>query len=104
MKTLDLERDLVPVSEFRSHAAALLRRVQEGSRIVLTQNGRAAGVLLSVRDYKEMELRLMELENAVRSLIEARKGQLMGKEEALQQIDQEVERAYPNSSGRSSAD
>ena len=95
MKTLDLERDLVPVSEFRSNAAALLKRVQEGSRLILTQNGRAAGVLLGVRDYKEMETRLMELEMAVNSLIEVSKGHWIDKDEAMKRIDQEVERAYP---------
>ncbi|MDT7921110.1 MAG: type II toxin-antitoxin system Phd/YefM family antitoxin [Meiothermus sp.] len=95
MKTLDLERDLVPVSEFRSNAAALLKRVQEGSRLILTQNGRAAGVLLGVRDYKEMETRLMELEMAVNSLIEVSKGHWTDKDEAMKRIDQEVERAYP---------
>jgi prevent-host-death family protein len=100
MKTLDLERDLVPVSEFRSNAAALLKRVQEGSRLILTQNGRAAGVLLGVRDYKEMETRLMELEMAVNSLIEVGKGHWTDKDEAMKRIDQEVERAYPKPSRR----
>lgn len=100
MKTLDLERDLIPVSEFRSNAAALLKRAQEGSRLILTQNGKAAGVLLGVSDYKEMEIRLQELEMAVNSLIEVSKGQWLYREEAMKRIDEEVKRAYQKPSGR----
>ncbi|WP_299432186.1 type II toxin-antitoxin system prevent-host-death family antitoxin [uncultured Meiothermus sp.] len=100
MKTLDLRRDLVPVSEFRSNAAAFLKRLQEGDRLILTQNGKAAGVLMGVGEYQEMEIRVKELQSAVNSLIEARKGLLMDKDEAMQLIDREVERAHQNSSGR----
>jgi hypothetical protein len=53
-----------------------------------------------VRDYKEMETRLMELEMAVNSLIEVSKGHWTDKDEAMKRIDQEVERAYPKPARR----
>lgn len=39
---------IVPLSEFKARAAEWLRRIDRtGSPVVITQNGRAAGVLLS---------------------------------------------------------
>lgn len=44
--------DIVPVSDFRQGAAALLRRVRDSREpVVVTQRGRAAAVLLSVEEY-----------------------------------------------------
>ncbi len=95
MKTLDLRRDLVPVSEFRANAAAFLKRIQQGDRLVLTQNGKAAGVLLGVDDYYEMELRLKELEALAFGLLDLHQGKTQASDnaEVLQQLAEEVKRA-----------
>lgn len=95
MKTLDLKRDLVPVSEFRSNAAALLKRLQEGDRLILTQNGKAAGVLLGVDEYQEMEIRLKELEAIAFGMIDLYKGKakLVDGDEVMKQLANEVKRA-----------
>ena len=54
--TIDLKNDLLPVSEFRSHTAEVIERVQrEGGPLVITHHGKAAAVLLSVREYQRME-------------------------------------------------
>ena len=48
--------DIVPVSDFRQGAAALLRRVRDSNEpVVVTQRGRAAAVLLSVEEYERRE-------------------------------------------------
>ena len=95
MKTLDLKRDLIPVSEFRSNAAALLKRLQEGDRLILTQNGKAAGVLLGVDEYQEMEIRMKELEAIAYGLLDLRKGktELVDDAEVMRQLAEEVKRA-----------
>jgi prevent-host-death family protein len=95
MKTLDLKRDLIPVSEFRSNAAALLKRLQEGDRLILTQNGKAAGVLLGVDEYQEMEVRMKELETIVFGLLDLRKGKadLMDHADFMNQLTEEIKRA-----------
>lgn len=47
---------MIPVSELRDDVAEVLKRVQ-GSRepLVITQRGRAAAVMLSVREYERGE-------------------------------------------------
>ena len=47
--------DFVPVSEFKAQAAEWLRKVGEtGAPVVVTQNGRPAGVLLSPQAFDEL--------------------------------------------------
>ena len=46
---------LFPVSEFKAQAADWLRRISEtGAPVVVTQNGKPAGVLLSPRAFDEL--------------------------------------------------
>lgn len=59
MKPLRVSQDIVPMAEFKGHAAHWFRRVAENNQpVVITQNGKPAGVLLSPAEFD----RLMERE------------------------------------------
>ena len=48
MKALKVSQDVVTLAEFKSQAATLLERVGNSSQqLMITQNGKPAGVLLS---------------------------------------------------------
>ena len=48
MRAVRVSEDIVPVSDFKAQAAEWLKRIAEtGQPLVITQNGKAAGVLLS---------------------------------------------------------
>ena len=48
MRPLRVSEDIVPVSQFKTRAAEWLKRCEAtGQAVVITQNGRAAGVLVS---------------------------------------------------------
>src|SRR5580704_328941 len=50
--------DIVPISEFKAQAAEVLRRVgATGRPLVITQNGKAAGVLLSPSEFDRLSER-----------------------------------------------
>ena len=52
MSSLRVSEDIVPLSDFKARAAEMLKRLsQSGAPIVITQNGRAAGVLLSPAEF-----------------------------------------------------
>ena len=56
--------DIIPVSELRQDAAAVLRRIRSLRKpLVITQRGRAAAVMLSMEAYErvEQQLRLLRL-------------------------------------------
>ena len=52
MPNLRVADDIVPLSDFKARASELLKRLAEtGAPMVITQNGRAAGVLLSPAEF-----------------------------------------------------
>ena len=52
MPNLRVSEDIVPLSDFKARASELLKKLaQTGAPIVITQNGRAAGVLLSPAEF-----------------------------------------------------
>ena len=56
MKEVQISDGIVPLGEFKAQAARLLKRIGEsGQPMVITQNGRPAGVLLSPREYDRMQ-------------------------------------------------
>lgn len=55
MKTFRVSENIVPVSEFKAQAAEMLKRLAgSGEPLVITQNGKAAGVLLSPEAYDDL--------------------------------------------------
>ncbi len=52
MDHLRVSEDIVPLSEFKAHASEWLKKIaQTGAPIVITQNGRAAAVLVSPGEF-----------------------------------------------------
>ncbi len=55
MRAVRVSENFVPVSELKAQAADWLRRIGEtNAPVVVTQNGRPAGVLLSPRAFDEL--------------------------------------------------
>jgi len=55
MQYLSLDKDILPVSEFRSSTAAYLKQIKKSKRpIILTQNGRSAAVVLDIGEYMKL--------------------------------------------------
>jgi prevent-host-death family protein len=85
--TLDLEKDIQPVSKFRSNTAEMLKRVQESRRpIILTQHGRSAAVLLDVATYQAMADELGELRDITQGLDDKKAGRVVDHDEARAQM------------------
>jgi len=91
-----LEIPFVGAYELRKNLPLLLRRLQkEGDGVVVTQRGKPAGMLLSIKRYLEMKMLNEELEDALRELAdknylaelaEARKEILTGKGKEARKI------------------
>lgn len=85
---VQLAEDLIPVTDFRSHAASLLARLKKTRRpLILTQRGRSSVVLEDVKEYENRLERLALLEAIVQGLQAAEKGNLIPHEEAMRQLD-----------------
>lgn len=56
MKSLKISKDVVTLAEFKSKAATLLEELGLSSRpLLITQNGRPAGVLLSPEEFDRIQ-------------------------------------------------
>lgn len=55
MRAVRVSQDIVPVSDFKAQAADWLKRAADtGQPVVITQNGKAAGVLVSPREFDRL--------------------------------------------------
>lgn len=83
-----LAEDLVPINEFRANVASWLARVEETKRpVVVTQRGRAAGVLVApeVLDQLEVEIDLVRV--VLRGLNESADQDLIDAEDLWAEVD-----------------
>ena len=87
MKEVQISDGIVPLGEFKARAAKLLKRIGEsGQPMVITQNGRPAGVLLSPREYDRMQERQRFLESIAAGLADAESGRTMNTMELRERL------------------
>ncbi len=74
-KDLELATDLVPIGEFRSRTATLIEAMRdEGRTLVITQNGKAAAVVMSPQDFDALRYRQRFVEEVARGLADVDAG------------------------------
>lgn len=74
-KDIDLAEDLVPINELRSRTSKLLESVaEEGRTLVITQNGKAAAVVMSPREYDALRYRRRFVDEIVRGVADVEAG------------------------------
>ncbi len=74
-KDVDLAEDLVPINEFRSRTSKLLESMaKEGRTLVITQNGKAAAVVMSPREFDALRYRQRFVEEIARAVADVEAG------------------------------
>lgn len=74
-KDIDLAADLVPINEFRSRTSKLLESMtKEGRTLVITQNGKAAAVVMSPREFDALRSRQRFVEEVARGVADVDAG------------------------------
>lgn len=77
MHPVRVSENFVPVSEFKARAAEWLRKIGEGGApLVVTQNGRPAGVLLSPEAFDELTDRARFVAAVNEGLADAKAGRV----------------------------
>ncbi len=55
MKSVQLNKDITPLSEFRANAAKFIKRVRRSKRpLIITQHGKGSAVLMGIDEYQLM--------------------------------------------------
>lgn len=87
MNKFNVSNDIIPVGEFKSSISKWLKSVQNsGHPLVITQNGRPAGVLLSPAEYDELIYKKMFIESVNKGLADVESGDVYSTEELRQEL------------------
>lgn len=75
MKDIRVSEGVIPLGEFKAHAARYLKQLD--GPVVITQNGRPAGVLVSPGEYDRIRDQQRFLESIAEGLADAQSGRVM---------------------------
>ena len=82
MKPIQTRTNIVPIGEFKTHASRIVRGLARDHRpVVITQNGRAAGVLISPDEFDRLTERERFVAAVERGLAESEAGKLVDEED-----------------------
>jgi prevent-host-death family protein len=87
MKPVRVAEDIVPIATFKAQAATWLKRAADtGQPIVITQNGKPAGVLLSPTEYDRIADQQRVVESVARGMADSDAGRVMTTVQARQRL------------------
>jgi len=87
MRNIRVSENIIPVSEFKARAAEWLRRLSRSSEpLVITQNGKAAGVLLSPAAYDEFVERYQFMKAVEQGLSDVDSGRVTSHEDVVAEM------------------
>jgi len=77
MKNILVSSDIIPVGQFKSDLAKYLKEIREkNNSLIITQNGKPAGVLISPTEFDELRQTKLFLESVSRGLTDSDKGEV----------------------------
>jgi len=77
MKNISVSSDIIPVGEFKSGLAKYLKEIKnKRNSLIITQNGKPAGVLISPSEFDELRQTKIFIESISRGLSESEKGEV----------------------------
>ena len=88
MKNINVSSDIVPIGEFKSGLSKWLKNIQRsGQHLVITQNGKPAGVVLSPTEYDDLIHRQSFIESVNRGIADVESGNTYTTEELKKELN-----------------
>ncbi|OKY75405.1 MAG: hypothetical protein BM485_09100 [Desulfobulbaceae bacterium DB1] len=89
MKPIHVAEDIVSLSDFKNHASKMLHRVQTSHRpIIITQNGKPAGVLISPAEFDYLSEKNRFIDAVKSGLADIEQGRVLSDEELDKALDE----------------
>jgi antitoxin YefM len=77
MKNILVANDIIPVGQFKSGLAKYLKEIQnKRNSLIITQNGKPAGVLISPSEFDELRQTKLFIDSISRGLSNSEKGEV----------------------------
>ena len=90
MKNISVSSDIIPVGQFKSDLAKYLKEIREkNNSLIITQNGKPAGVLISPAEFDELRQTKLFIESVSRGLTDSDKGEVF----STSQLREELKRS-----------
>lgn len=87
MRHINISTDILPIGEFKTSMAKVFAEIKENhAHLVITQNGRAAGVLMSPEEYDNLRDSKLFTDSVVRGIKDADEGRVFTKKEVLDKL------------------
>lgn len=78
MRNIKVSNDIIPVGQFKSSLAKYLKEIQiKHNSLIITQNGKPAGVLISPEEFDELRETKLFIESISRGLSDSDKGEVV---------------------------
>ncbi len=78
MKNILVAHDIIPVGQFKSGLAKYLKEIQNnGNSLIITQNGKPAGVLISPSEFDALRQTKLFIDSISRGLSNSEKGEVL---------------------------
>ena len=87
MRTFNVSDDIIPIGEFKTRISKWLKTINQTKHpLIITQNGRPAGVLLSPSEYDELVHRRLFLNSVNRRLSDIESGNVYNTKELKEEL------------------
>ena len=78
MKNILVSSDIIPVGQFKSGLAKYLKEIQsKRNSLIITQNGKPAGVLISPSEFDDLRQTKLFIDSVSRGLSNSEKGEII---------------------------
>jgi len=78
MKNILVANDIIPVGQFKSGLAKYLKEIQnKRNSLIITQNGKPAGVLMSPAEFDNLRQTKLFIDSISRGLLDSEKGEVL---------------------------
>ncbi len=78
MKNISVSNDIIPVVQFKSSLAKYLKEIQVHKKsLIITQNGKPAGVLISPKEFDELRETKLFIDSISRGLTNSEKAEVL---------------------------
>lgn len=89
MKSIQISEDIVSLSDFKNHASKMLHQVQNSQRpLIITQNGKPAGVLISPTEFDLLVERTRFVKAVQNGLNDVEQGRVLTDDELEKALDE----------------
>jgi prevent-host-death family protein len=78
MKNISISNDIIPVGQFKAGLAKYLKEIQvQKNSLIITQNGKPAGVLISPEEFDKLRETKLFIDSISRGLSDSEQGNVL---------------------------